>query len=104
MSKTKFVRTNNRSEDVMVWNVLIALGIGALLGVLVAVPYDRVIGLSEPTCTILRSVVSVAVLGGLNIGRFRDLTYRANETPERAPGSFFWPRYLRNINRPLRVF
>jgi hypothetical protein len=82
MSKTKFVRTNNRGEGVMVWNVLIALGIGALLGVLVAVPYDRVIGLSEPTCTILRSVVSVAVLGGLNI-------YRANETPERTPGSFF---------------
>jgi len=79
----------------MVWNVLIALGIGALLGVLVAVPYDRVIGLSEPTCIILRSVVSVAVLGSLSTGHLRDLAYRADETPERTPGSFH-PGYSRN--------
>lgn len=103
MSKTKFVRTSNCSEGGMVWNVLIALGTGALLGVLVAVPYDQVIGLSESTCTILRSAVSVAVLGSLNTGRLRDLTYRADETPERTPGSFY-PRHLWNWRRPLRVF
>jgi hypothetical protein len=88
MSKTKFVRTSNCNEGGMVWNVLIALGIGALLGVLVAVPYDRVIGFSEPTCIILRSAVSVAVLGSLSAGRLRGLTYRADETPEHTPGSF----------------
>ena len=89
MSKIKFVRTGNYNEGRMVWNVLIALSIGALLGVLVAVPYDRVIGLSEPTCIILRSVVSVAVLGSLNAGRLRGLIYRADETPEHTPGSLY---------------
>jgi hypothetical protein len=88
MSRTKFAHVNNHGEGETVWHVLIALGIGALLGVLVAVPYDQLIGLSGPTCTILRSVVSVAVLGGLNIGRLRDLVHRASETLERAPGSF----------------
>jgi hypothetical protein len=88
MSRTKFAHTNNRSEGETVWRVLIALGIGALLGVLAAVPYDQLIGLSGPTCTLLRSVVSVVVLGSLDLGRLRDLVSRASQTPERAPVSF----------------
>jgi hypothetical protein len=88
MGKQKFTHINNRGEGETVWHVLVALGIGALLGVLVAVPYDQLIGLSEPTCTLLRSVVSVAVLGGLDLGRLRDLVSRASQTLERAPGSF----------------
>jgi hypothetical protein len=89
MRKHKFTHMNNRSEGETVWRILIALGIGALLGVLVAVPYDQLIGLSEPTCALLRSVVSVAVLGGLDLGRLCDLVSRTSRTLERTPGSFF---------------
>ena len=87
MRTQKFTHINH-DEGETVWRVLIALGIGALLGVLVAVPYDQLIGLSGPTCTLLRSVVSVAVLGGLNVGRLRDLVSQASEALERTPGSF----------------
>ena len=90
MRKLKFTQTNNLDEAKTVWHVLIALGIGALLGVLVAVPYDQLIGLSGPTCTLLRSVVSVAVLGGLDLGRLRDLVSKASEALERTPGSFLY--------------
>ena len=88
MREKKYAHVNDCGEGGAGWHVLVALGIGALLGVLVAVPYDQLIGLSEPTCAFLRSVVSVAVLGGLDIGRLRDLVSRASRTPERAPGSF----------------
>ena len=88
MRKLKFTHVDNSGEGEAVWHVLIALSIGALLGVLVAVPYDRLIGLSEPTCTLLPSVVSVVVLGGLDLGRLRDLVSRASQTLERTPGSF----------------
>jgi len=88
MRKPKFTHIDNLGEGETVWRVLTALGIGALLGVLVAVPYDQLIGLSGPTCTLLRSVVSVVVLGGLDLGRLRDLVSRASQTLERAPGSF----------------
>jgi hypothetical protein len=57
----------------------IALSIGALLGVLAVMPYDQLFGLPVPTCTVLRTVVSVAFLGGLNIGRIGDLTYKIGD-------------------------
>jgi len=47
-------------------NVLVAVAIGALLGVLAAMPYEQLIGLSGETGTILRSLVSTAVLAGFS--------------------------------------
>jgi hypothetical protein len=72
-----------------------ALAIGALLGTLSIVPYDRVLGLSGATGAILQSAISVALLGALSLGRVTDLTVDSSRTPERAPGSFFASQRLR---------
>jgi hypothetical protein len=49
-------------DEGLIWNALVALATGALLGVLVSVPYDRVFGLSEPLCATMQSLVTMAVL------------------------------------------
>jgi hypothetical protein len=64
-------RTNlNRAK-----NVLLALMIGALLGVLATMPYEQWIGLSGETGTILRSLVSTAVLAGFGTRCTTRLTF-----------------------------
>jgi hypothetical protein len=80
--------TGNPSRGGTAWNACIALGIGALAGALVAAPYERLIGVPDSACAILRSVVSLAALGGLGAGRTRGLLYRTVETPEPTLGSF----------------
>ena len=85
---------NDEQKDTLL-NAVMALAIGALLGVLSLVPYDRLLGLSGATGPILQSAISVALLGALNLGRVTGLTFESNRTPERAPGSFFVGRRVR---------
>jgi hypothetical protein len=79
----------NDEQRSILLNAVMALAIGALLGVLSLVPYDRLLGLSRATGPTLQSAISVALLGALNLGRVTSLTFESNRTPERAPGSFF---------------
>lgn len=55
--------------------VIVALAAGALLGALASMPYDQLLGVSQPACTILRSVLTTAVWAGLGSERLRDLTF-----------------------------
>jgi hypothetical protein len=48
---------------------LVWLAFGALLGLAVALPYDRLLGLPDSTGTILGSVVWVILLGRTHAGR-----------------------------------
>lgn len=67
--------SRNPREEEWAWKALAALAIGALLGALAALPYDRLLGLPGTTGTVLRSLVATVVLAGLNAGRVRDLTF-----------------------------
>jgi len=55
--------------------MVMALAAGALLGALASMPYDQLLGVSQPACTILRSVLTTAVWAGLGSERVRDLTF-----------------------------
>ena len=44
---------------------LVAVALGALIGVLVGAPYDQVFGLSTPLCTVLQSLVSTVAFASL---------------------------------------
>jgi hypothetical protein len=99
---------HNEQKSILL-NAVMALAIGALLGTLSVVPYDRVLGLSGSAGTILQSAISVALLGALNLGRVTGQTFESSRTPERAPGSFFWqsggsgaPREHRTLLKRLR--
>jgi hypothetical protein len=50
---------------------LVRLAAGALLGLAVALPYDRLLGLPGSTGTILGAAVGAALLGVLHAGRIR---------------------------------
>ena len=69
-----------------VWDALIsaiAVAIGALLAVLVCVPYDQVFGLFTALCVSLKYVASIAVFATCLIGRSpakRPLVYRVGHT------------------------
>ena len=60
------------------WGIVIALAAGALLGALVAMPYEQVLGLSGAAGALLRSAVATAVLSGLCTVRPRDLIFDAH--------------------------
>lgn len=55
--------------------IIVALAAGALLGALAAMPYDQLLGVSQPACTIVRSVLTTAVWAGLGSERLRDLVF-----------------------------
>lgn len=55
--------------------IIVALAVGALLGALAAMPYDRLLGVSQPACTVLRSVLTTVVWAGLGSERLRDLAF-----------------------------
>ena len=63
---------NDEQSNVFL-NVMMALATGALLGVLSVTPFQA-LGLSGAVGTILRSAVSVVLLGALNVGRVTSLT------------------------------
>jgi hypothetical protein len=69
------------SEHRVIWNTLGALAIGALLGVLVAVPYDRLFGLSVPLYTVLRSLIATATLVSVRAMDRAELTFKADRLP-----------------------
>jgi len=64
-------RTDKRIDIETLGKVLIGLAAGALLGLAVALPYDRLLGLPGSTGTILGMAVWAALLGVLHIGRIR---------------------------------
>ena len=72
----------------MLCRALVALATGALLGVLVALPYDRLLGLPTLACTVLRSATSVALLGALQARCPTDLGLRLGGKPAYGAGPF----------------
>ena len=44
----------------MIGEAMSALAVGALLGVLVAAPYDRIFGISQPFYTVLQAAMGTA--------------------------------------------
>jgi hypothetical protein len=68
----------------MLWKALAALAIGALLGALVAVPYDRWLGFSTPLCTVLQSLVATASMTSLAANQTR-LTLETRGLPRQVP-------------------
>ena len=66
--------------EVLFVNVLVAIAAGALLGALVAMPYNQLIGLSDTAYTVLRSLVTVGVLAGLGARSPAELTFEPEET------------------------
>ena len=63
----------NDEQSKVFLNAVIALATGALLGVLSVIPFQA-LGLSGAVGTVLRSAVSAALLGALNVGRVTSLT------------------------------
>jgi hypothetical protein len=95
MKETTNVQQAQSAGQSIVWDALIAsalapasaaviaVAIGALLAVLVCVPYDRVFGLSTALCAGLRYTASVAVFAiGLSSGRLagQPLVYQVGHT------------------------
>ncbi len=72
--------TESNGRRVM-WNALSALAIGALLGVLVAVPYDRLFGLSAPLYTVLKSLIATATLVSVRAMDRAGLTFETDRLP-----------------------
>lgn len=66
--------------------IAMAVATGALLGVLAAMPYDQMLGISGPACAILRSVLTTAVWAGLRSEQPRDLNFSAAAPEADAPG------------------
>ena len=50
----------------VIWHTLGALIVGVVLGLLIVVRYDKVCGLSQPACAVIRSVVLTATWTGAN--------------------------------------
>jgi hypothetical protein len=70
MQQTTNVQQSKAAGRSIVWNALIAAATGALLAVLVCVPYDQVFGLPTALCAGLKYTASVAVFAtGLSSGR-----------------------------------
>ena len=65
----KFTTATRQDGRQVYANALVALAIGALLGVLVAMPYDRLLGISGEACFALRSIVAVGLLARLGAMR-----------------------------------
>lgn len=55
--------------EVLFVNALVAVAAGALLGALVAMPYNQLLGISDTAYTVVRSLVAAGVLAGLGAGR-----------------------------------
>ena len=64
-------RTDKRFDVEALGKVLVNLSAGALLGLAVALPYDRLLGLPGSTGTILAAAVWAALLGVLQMGRIK---------------------------------
>jgi VIT1/CCC1 family predicted Fe2+/Mn2+ transporter len=65
MKKETFAISTPSSRRRTLAKTLVAVALGALIGVLVGAPYDQVFGLSTPLCTVLRSLVSTAAFASL---------------------------------------
>jgi hypothetical protein len=65
MQEMTNVRQAKSADQSIVWDALIVSAIGALLAVLVSVPYDQVLGLSTALCIGLKCTASVAVFNSL---------------------------------------
>ena len=77
MQDSKFEIRRGAIERYMIWKALAAVTIGALLGALAKLPYDQLMGFSEPACIVLRCWTSIAMLTSLSA---RDLPEPAMQT------------------------
>jgi hypothetical protein len=59
------------------WKAARALAIGALLGLLVGIPYNRLFGLSPSICDVLRSLATTAAFTSLAVNRIDGLPAEA---------------------------
>ena len=83
MKETTNVEQAKSADQSTVWDALIAAATGALLAVLVCVPYDRVFGLPTALCAGLKYMASVVVFAtGLSSGRpaERSFVYQVGHT------------------------
>ena len=87
MEETTNAQQSKAADQSTVWDAwiaaAIAVAIGALLAVLVCVPYDRVFGLPTALCAGLKYTASVAVFAtGLSSGRpaGQPLVYQVGHT------------------------
>jgi VIT1/CCC1 family predicted Fe2+/Mn2+ transporter len=87
MKETTNVQQAQSAGQSTVWDALvaavIAVAIGALLAVLVCVPYDQLFGLPTALCAGLKYTASVAVFAtGLSSGRLteRPFVYQVGHT------------------------
>ena len=65
--------TRPKRVDVeMIGKALVVLAAGGLLGLAVALPYDRLLGLPKPTGTVLGAGVWLVLLGVFQVGGTRD--------------------------------
>jgi hypothetical protein len=85
----RFLSNARRLKSNVRWlaqSAMCALAVGAILGTLVAVPYDQLFGLSAPLCTALRSSIATAILAGVRATDGSELTFvnpRAASPPEK---------------------
>jgi hypothetical protein len=68
-------RSAGARRTASVAKIVTALAAGALLGAVAAMPYDQLLGMSEPACAILRSVVTTVVWAGLGSERLQELIF-----------------------------
>lgn len=71
----------------MIWNILSALAIGALTGVLVGMPYGQWFGFSTPLSGVLQSLVATIAFTSLTSSRRTELDLRIRELPQIATAS-----------------
>jgi hypothetical protein len=65
------IRTEKRIDiETLGWG-LVWLAVGALLGLAVALPYDRLLGLPGSAGTLLSAAVWIALLGVFHVGRIK---------------------------------
>jgi hypothetical protein len=63
----------------MIGEAMSALAVGALLGVLVAAPYDRIFGISQPFYTVLQAAMGTATLTALTYGWSNPSAFRPRD-------------------------
>jgi hypothetical protein len=83
MEETTNVQQARSADQSIVWDAWVAPAIGALLAVLVCVPYDQVFDFSTALCAGLKYTASVAVFATcLSNGRAaeRPLVYQVGHT------------------------
>jgi hypothetical protein len=109
MNEKSFVLETESHDRGMAWKALSALAFGALLGVLVSVPYDQLFGFYAPLRAALQSLVATASITCLAVNGTR-LTLETLRLPqpalEQRTGEWTMEieRFRGNLNSACGVF